>query len=136
MSFVMCGIIFFGYLAATHHDSATRQQTSLGTIGQCEFRGRGHDNYCHYTFPIGDQQYAGVNKAEPDAGFGQMVTVYYDSQDPSVNALEDFFEQSRKDLRFVCVLLAVLIFAIAFVLWDRAPDRRTLDKLTGKQNTK
>ena len=122
LSFVLACIVFFGYRAAVDHDSATVQQTSLGTISQCEIRGRGHENYCHYTFPVGDQQYMGVNKAEPDAGFGQTVTVFYDSRDPSVSALEDFSEQSRKDLRFVYILLVVLVITVAFVLWDRAPD--------------
>ena len=129
-------MVFFGYRAAVHHDSATVQQTSLGTITQCEIRGRGHENYCHYMFPVGDQQYMGVNKAEPDAGFGQTVTVYYDSRYPSDSALEDFSEQSRKDLRFVYILLVALVGTVAFVLWDRAPDRKTSDEpTTGKQNT-
>jgi hypothetical protein len=136
LSFVMFGIAFFGYRAALHHDSATMQQTALGTITQCEFRGRGHENYCHYIFPVGEQQFMGVNKAEPDASSGQSVTVYYDSRYPSDSALEDFSGQSRKDLRFVCVLLVVLVGTVAFVLWDRAPDRKTSDEpTTGKQNT-
>lgn len=137
MSFVLFVIVFFAYSAAVHHNSATVQQTSLGTIAQCEIRGRGHEKYCHYTFPVGDQQYMGVNRAEADAGFGQTVTVYYDGRDPSVSALEDFSEQSRKDLRFVYILLVVLVVTVAFVLWDRAPDRKTSDELTTrKQNTR
>lgn len=135
MSFVLFCIVFFGYRAAVHRDSSTVQRTSFGTISQCEIRGRGHENYCHYTFPVGDQQYEGVNKAESDAGFGQTVTVYYDSRDPSVSALEHFSEQSRKDLRFVYIFLGVLVVTIAFVLWNRAPDRKTSDELTtGRQN--
>lgn len=58
------------------------------------------------------------------------MTVYYDSRDPSVSALEDFSEQSRKDLRFVYIFLVVFVFAVAFVLWDRAPDRTRSDELT------
>lgn len=136
MFFVLFGIVFFGYRAAVHHDLATAQQTSLGTIIQCEIRGRGHENYCHYTFPAGDQQYMGVNEAAGDVGFGQTVTVYYDSRDPSVSALEDFSEQSREDFHFACILLVVLVVAVAFVLWNRAPDRKASDELTtGKQNT-
>ena len=133
--FVLFGIVLFGYRAAVHHDSAAVQQTSLGTITQCEIRGRGHENYCHYTFPVGDQQFEGVNKAESDAGFGQTVTVYYDSRDPSVSALEEFNKQSRKDLRFVYIFLTGLVVTVAFVLWDRAPYRKTSDELTpGKED--
>jgi hypothetical protein len=123
VSFLPFCIVFFGYRAAVENDSASRQQTSFGTIVQCEERGRGHENYCHYTFPVGDEQYAGVSKAEQGARFGQTAMVYYDSQDPRVSALEDFSEQSRKSMRFVDFLLLALAATVAFILWDRAPYR-------------
>jgi hypothetical protein len=123
ISFLLFCIVFFGYRAAVENDSASRQQTSFGTIFQCENRGRGNDNYCHYTFSVGDEQYAGVSIAEPGAGFGQTATVYYDSQDPRVSALEDFSEQSRKNMRFVYFCMLALAATVAFILWDRAPYR-------------
>lgn len=128
--FMLFCIVFFGYSAAVENDSASRQQTSFGKIAQCEQRGRGHENYCQYTFPVGDEEYTSVNKAEPDAGFGQTVVVYYDTRDPQVNALEDFSEQSRKHVRFVYILLLALAATVAFILWDRAPHRETSDKRT------
>lgn len=135
LSFVLFGIALFGYRAAVHHDSTSVQQTSSGTVTECEIRGRGHDNYCHYTFAVDDQQYVSVSRAEPDVVLGQTVTVYYDRRDPSISALEDFSEQTRKDLRFVYSLLFVLVVTVAFVLWDRAPDRKTQERLsTRKQN--
>lgn len=134
-SIMLFCIIIFGYQTAVHHDSSTTQKTSLGTVAQCETRGRSHDNYCHYTFLVGDQEYAGVSKAEPDVEFGQTVTVYYDSRDPSLSALEDFSEQTRTDLRFLYVLLVVLVVTLTFVLWGRASDRKTSDGLeTGREN--
>ncbi len=123
VSFLLFCIVFFGYRAAVENDSASRQQTSFGTIVQCEQRGRGYENYCHYRFPVGDEQYAGVSKAEQGAGFGQTAMVYYDSQDPRVSALEDFSEQSRKSMRFVYFLVLMLVATVAFILWDRAPHR-------------
>lgn len=123
LSFLLFCIIFFGYRAAVENSSASRQQTSFGTIVQCEQRGRGNGNYCHYTFPVGDEQYSGVSKAEQGVGFGQKAMVYYDSQDPRVSALEDFSEQSRKSMRFVYLLLLALAATVAFILWDRAPRR-------------
>jgi len=116
-------IVFFGFRAEVAHDSASRQQTSFGTILQCEHRGRGNGNYCDYTFPVGDEQYAGVSKAEEGVGFGQTAIVYYDSQDPKVNALENFSEQSRKSRLLVYFFLLTLAATIAFILWDRAPNR-------------
>ena len=116
-------MVFFGYHAAVENDTASRQQTSLGTIGQCEHRGRGRENYCHYTFPVGDEQYAGVSKAKQGAEFGETTMVYYDRQDPRVSALEDFSAQSRKNMRLAYFLLLTLAATVAFILWDRAPYR-------------
>ena len=123
VSFLLFCIVLFGYRAAVENDSASRQQTTFGTIVQCEQRGRGHENYCDYTFPVGDEQYAGVSKAGQGAEFGQTAMVYYDSQDPQVSALEDFSEQSRESMRFVYFLLLTLAATVAFILWDRAPHR-------------
>jgi uncharacterized protein DUF3592 len=114
-------IVLFGYQAAVEHDSANRQQTSFATIVQCEQRGRGNENYCHYTFPVGDEQYTGVSKADQGLEFGQTATVYYDSQDPRVSTLENFSQQSRKHMRFVYLLLLALAGTVSFILWDRAP---------------
>lgn len=114
-------IVFFGYRAVVESDSATRQKTSLGSIGECQERGRGRTNYCDYTFSVGDQRYTAVNKAAARLEIGEEVTVYYDSGDPQISALEDFSEQSRHDLLFVYVFGAMLLGVVAFGLWDRAP---------------
>ncbi len=123
VSVLLFCIAFFGYRAMIENDSASRQQTSFGTILQCEQRGRGNDNYCHYTFPVGDERYAGVSKAGQGLGFGQTAMVYYDSQDPRVNALENFSEQSRTSMRFVYFLLLTLAATVGFILWNGAPYR-------------
>ena len=128
--FLVFAALFFGFRAVNQNDAASNQQTSFGIIGQCEHRGRGNENYCHYTFPVGDEQYTGVNQADSELGFGQTVVVYYDYQNPGVNALEDFHEQSRKSRRFVYILLLALAAVVAFILLDGAPTRETSDKPT------
>lgn len=127
--FLVFCIFFFGYRAANESDAASRQQTSSGIIGQCEQRGRGHQNYCDYTFSVGDEQYTGDNQAADGLELGQTVMVYYDGRDPTANALEDFAEQSRESRRLVYIFLLVLVAVVAFVLWDRAPYPETSNKL-------
>ena len=108
---------------------ATGERAS-GTILQCEEHGRGHENYCHYTFPVGDEQYTGVNQADSELGFGQTVVVYYDYQNPGVNALEDFNDQTRKSKDVVYILLLVLAAVVAFIFVHGAPSRETSTKPT------
>ena len=122
---VFC-VLFFGYRAGVEGKTASRQRTSFGIIGECERHGRGNDNYCHYTFPVDDEQHVGVDRAESEASFGQTVVVYYDSQDPRVNALEDFSEQSRKNRRFVYIFLLVLAAVVVAIAWSRAAYRKML----------
>jgi hypothetical protein len=81
-------------------------------------------------FPVGDERYTGVSQADSELGFGQTVVVYYDCQNPGVNALEDFTEQSRKSKLFVYILLLVLAGVVAYILLDGAPSRETSDKTT------
>jgi hypothetical protein len=128
--FLIFGVFFFGFQAANQSDAAGKQRTSFGIVVQCERRGRGHENFCHYTFPVGDDEYKGVSRADAAFGFGQTVVVYYDYQNPGVNALEDFTEQSRNSRRFAYILLLVLAAVVALIIWDGAPYRDTSDKPT------
>jgi hypothetical protein len=126
--FLVFAVFFFGFRAVNQNDAAGNQRTSFGTIIQCEHRGRGNENYCHYTFPVGDEQYTGVNQADSELGFGQTVVVYYDYQNPGVNALEDFTQQCRKSKNIVYILLLVLTVVVAFIFLNGTPSRQTSDK--------
>jgi hypothetical protein len=53
--------------------------------------------------------------------FGQAATVYYDREHPSINSLEDFSEEARRDKDIVLFLVLLLAGMVAFVLWDRTP---------------
>lgn len=121
-------IVFFSYRGVLEREYASRQKTSFGTIGQCEDRGRGNKNYCDYTFSVGDEEYTETSKAATGVGFGQTVTVYYDSQDPQVSSLEDFSERSRNDLLFACILGFMLPAVVAIGLWGRAPAGEASEK--------
>jgi hypothetical protein len=129
--YLFLAALFLAFRATGEKDTASRQQTSFGIIAQCERRGRGGvDDYCHYTFPVGDEQYIGVNQAASGLEFGQTVVVYYDRQDPGVSALEDFSEQSRNNMRFVYIFLLALVATVAFIIRNGAPSREPSDERT------
>jgi len=118
--------LLLAFRATDERDTASRQQTSFGIVAQCERRGRGGvDNYCHYTFPVGNDHYIGVNQTSSGLGFGQTVVVYYDREDPGVSALEDFSAQSRKNMRYTYLLLLGLAATVTFIVWDRTLYRKT-----------
>jgi hypothetical protein len=119
--FLVFVMLLFGYRAANENDTASRQQTSSGTILQCEARGRWHQTYCRYIFPVGDREYTSQAPADYNISFGQPVVVYYDSQSPEVSALDDFNKQSRQDRNYFYISLLVLAGFIAIILWNRTP---------------
>jgi hypothetical protein len=54
--------------------------------------------------------------------------VYYDSQNPAMNALEDFSEKSRKDRNVAYMLLFVVAALVAFILYAKATYRDESDQ--------
>jgi hypothetical protein len=120
--FMLFFVVFYGHRVIVENDVASREQTSSGRTDQCERRGKGNENWCHYSFPVGDDWYRGVSVTAPEVTFDQTVDVYYDSRNPRVNALVDFSKQSRKDMRFLYFFLVALVAIAAFTIWDRAPS--------------
>jgi hypothetical protein len=113
---------------ANQNGVASRQQTSFGAVGECGRHGKGNENYCHYSFPVGDEIYRGVSQAAPELEIGQTVVVYYDSEDPRYNALEDFSEKSRETKRFFDISVLVLAAIVVFILWHGPPRREIPDE--------
>ena len=121
---LLLGVLFFAYQASRENDAATRQQTSFGILTDCQRSGRG-GNRCSYTFSADGEQYIGSSSVATDGKFGDTVEVYYDSQNPTMNALEDFSERSHKARNFVYILLLVTGAFWAFILYSIATNQQT-----------
>jgi hypothetical protein len=109
--------------AIRENDAASTQQTSFGTITDCERSGRSGYS-CNYVFPVEGEQYTGDSRSDSYRTFGQTVVVYYDSQAPTTSALEDFSGKARKDWNFVYIFLLMIAALVAFVLYSKATDRK------------
>ncbi len=102
--------------------ASKRQQVSQGVITAYE---PSNHNECRYLFSVGGRQYSGMRPAGTTSVFvGERVTVYYDSQDPTVNAIEDFSEMSRRDRNFVYIVLFVIGAVVAVILYSKAVVRK------------
>ena len=101
------GVTFFVYPWWKDRAVAARQQTASGTIVTHE--PANHDRF-GYTFNVNQKTYSGWQVPHDDDQFtvGQLVTVYYDPQDPNNSALEDFSELGDRALGPVPLLIAAV----------------------------
>jgi hypothetical protein len=88
-------LFHFASHAMSENDEASMQRTSFGTITDCERSGRS-GYFCKYVFPVDGEEYTGGDRVDSYRMFGQIVMVYYVSQEPSVNALEEFSQKSHR----------------------------------------
>jgi hypothetical protein len=82
--------------------AAQRQQTGFATIVGCNDSGK--QRTCGYLFWAGERQYGGRASVGRDTDYGQVKFVYYDSGNPSVNALEDLGAKGRTDRNIAFLL--------------------------------
>ncbi len=112
------GVLLVAPRAAREQAAATSQQTSQGVVTAYD---RSDHNQCSYDFSVLGRRYSGRSSADTtDVTVGDHVLVYYDSQDPTMNALEDFSQMSRRDRGFCYFLLIVTGVFVAVVLCARA----------------
>jgi hypothetical protein len=81
-------------------------------------------------FPIDEEQYAGYSRENSYHLLGQTVVVYYDSQNPTITALEDFSGKAKKDWTFVYLFLLMIAALVGSVLYSKATDRKDSKQLT------
>jgi hypothetical protein len=114
--------LFFAFQASIDHDAASKQHTSFGTITDCQQSGRG-GNSCHYVYQVDGEVYTGRDGADASLQFGNTVTVYYNSQNPTMSSLKDFSGRSREEWIFVCFGLLAIVAVVAFGSSSKATSR-------------
>jgi hypothetical protein len=116
------GVLLVAPQAVRENLAASRQLTSQGTVTAYE---PSNHNHCSYTFTAKGRLYSGTRSAATtDVRVGDRVLVYYDSQDPTMNALEDFSEMSHNDRGFAEILLFVIGAFSVVILYSKATTRR------------
>jgi hypothetical protein len=98
------------------------QRTSFGTITDCERSGRS-GYFCKYVFPVDGEEYKGGDRVDSYRMFGQIVMVYYVSQEPSVSALEEFSQKSHRDRNNAYFFLLMIATLPGFILYSKAKYR-------------
>lgn len=111
------GVLFVAPQAIREKSVASRQGTCQGLVTAYE---RANHNRCKYVFSVSGKQYTGMASAPTtEVRAGDRVLVYFDSHDPSVNALEDFSSMSDGDAGFVFVLIAIIAIVGGFILFSK-----------------
>lgn len=121
------GVLIVASEAVREAKAARSQQQTQGIITAYD---RSDHNQCSYDFEVSGKRYSGRRSAATiDVTVGSHVPVFYDSQEPSVNSLEDFAEMSRRDRDFCYILLFVIGVFPAIILYSKAV-RASQDELT------
>jgi hypothetical protein len=101
--------------------AASRQQTSPGLVTAYE---PSNHNRCRYTFIVQGKQYSGMSSAPATTlSVGDRILVYFDSRDPTTNALEAFSTKSHRDKGFVSFLIIGIFAVAAFILYSKASSK-------------
>jgi uncharacterized membrane protein YhaH (DUF805 family) len=115
-------IFILAFQVAQENKAASLQETSFGIISDCDHSARG-GYHCHYTFRVGEKQYAGVSSSTDYLYYGTTTVIYYDSQNPDMNSLEDFSIKSRKDRRAIYIFMLIVVTCFAIILYSKSTYR-------------
>jgi hypothetical protein len=116
------GILFTLPKARQEAQAASRQQAAQGSVTSYQ---RSDHNRCSYTFTVLGRSYSGRDSSPmDDIAAGERVTVYYDREDPTYNALEDFSKQAGRDQGFALICLCGVGIVAGVVLYNKWQQKR------------
>ena len=122
MTYPLVAALIFG-IWESRHDAliATRQLITTGVVTAYD---RENHNQCSYIFSVQGKPFTGRSSApHGSAALGEVLTVYYDSTDPSTSGLEDYSVKGRRDggLIPICVFGIILIPGIIIYVKAKKP---------------
>ena len=116
------GLLFTAHDMTKDNSAAKRQQTSHGVVTSYE---PSSHNLCGYTFSVHGKQYKGEASAPTNnVTVGDQVRVYFDSQEPTNNSLEDFSARSQRHQSFAYILIGLIAVVAGFIFISRTAAPR------------
>ena len=117
------GLVFMIHASRIDRQIAERQQTASGIVTAHE--PANHNRY-GYKFQVDGKLYTGwESPTKAELVIGQQVTVFYDPQDPSKNALTDFHDVSISELGPVPMLLFGIGAVAVYIFYRRRSSTPT-----------
>jgi hypothetical protein len=113
--------------AYENQEVARREKTADGIVTAYE---PSNFNLCIFTFEFLGHTFEGAGR--PPSGtttVGQRVTVFFDTNDPQTNSLEDFSSASRRQLGMVPFCLLAICLVIGAVVYARRRQLRSANHI-------
>jgi len=104
----------------SRHDAliAARQLTTTGVVTAYD---RENHNQCSYVFSVQGKPFTGRSSApHGSATLGEIVTVYYDSTDPSTSGLEDYSVKGRRDGGLIPIYVFGIFLIPGIIIYAKA----------------
>jgi hypothetical protein len=116
--FLLVGAFVFTCKAADENAAAKRQQTGFALLTECNTQSKG-GNYCHYSFTADGRELQGADMAPRTYYYGDTKFVYYDSERPWMNSLDEFAGKAKEDRNYAYAALIAAVVVGLGVLFTK-----------------
>jgi hypothetical protein len=113
--------------ARENAETASRERMTGGIVTAYE---PANYNLCRFTFAFLGRTFEGASRPPSKTPtVGQHVTVFFDTNHPQTNSLEDFASASRRQMEMVPFCLIAICAVIGTVVFARRRQSRTANRL-------
>lgn len=122
---LLIGIAASIFSARQNAEIASRQVKTRGVILDCQ-----PANQCRFTFTYVGRSFEGAGSPETGtATVGHQVAVFFDSNHPQTNSLEDFARTSRRQIVMGPVCLIAILGLVGAAIYAARRQSRTANRL-------